>query len=411
MRNTKSFTLGVLMASVSLALTACSSTQLVPIDPQHVSDLRFKLASKEPAFCPGEPLKIELLASMDDGTTCSSVDAKTGCMGKSDALIDPSQIRLQGSAGSLVRSNDNVLWVPPRDALATADRGLSLRGWLEDVKSLKTKLAELSLRPDYHCMEDNVFSIDTPLVPGQLGKNGPNVKVSATLISTPYLREAILARVDYPGGHTHILAPYGKKPIRIASKGQDGAPGAPGRAGANGVDGRDGASRVGEQRQAAQSDTKASQVCRPGRHGSPGANGGRGGPGGDGGNGGTVELVLDEAVAEKLKPFVIVESRPGNAGPGGRGGIGGQGGRGGQAATPTGEPCSGAQGQLGQNGHPGPDGNPGKPGKSGVVLGVSTRSREALFGEELVVIRRLESASPAPALREATPANSTARAQ
>jgi len=408
MRNTKSFTLGVLMASVSLALTACSSTQVVAIDPQHVKDLRFKLASKEPAFCPGEPLKIELLASMDDGTTCSSADPKTGCMGKSDALIDPNQIRIQGSAGALVRSNDDIAWVPPRDALATADRALSLRGWLEGEKALKTKLAELSLRPDYHCMEDNVFSVDTPLVPGQLGKNGPNIKVSATLISTPYLREAILARVDYPGGHTHILAPYGKKPIRIASKGQDGAPGAQGRAGANGADGRDGGNRVAEQRSGS---AASSKTCRPGRHGSPGGNGGPGGQGGDGGNGGMVELVLDEAVAEKLKPFVIVESRPGKAGAGGRGGIGGLGGRGGQAATPTGEPCSGAQGQLGQNGHPGSDGNPGKPGKAGVVLAVSTRSRKVLFGEEFVVIRRLESASPTPALREAAPESPTARAQ
>jgi len=400
MRKSPSLLNAALVALASFALTACGTSQ-VHIDPKNVADLRLELpkTSGEPSFCPGEPIKIQVIASLNDGTQCSNVDAATGCMGQKDAVIDVSQIRVEGSAGALTRNDEALTWLPARDALVTAETGLKLQSWLEDTQNgqvLKSKIAEAHLRPDYHCMEENVFSSNKPLPPGQNGGPGPDLKVAATTFSTPYYPEAALIRVDYAGGHTYIVAPLGQKPIKIISKGQNGAQGVTGPAGRNGQTGRDGggrtSSRDGDGASAAGGGMGGAKACKPGAHGTGGTPGGPGGKGGNGGDGGSVQLILDEAVADKLKPWIVVESAGGAAGPGGNGGPGGMGGKGGLAALPTGEPCSGQQGQNGPDGAPGTNGAPGLPGKGGEVKPAAVASREALFGPDLPAIQRIESA-------------------
>jgi len=241
-------TFAALVTLSSFALGACGTNQ-IHVDPKSVTDLRLELpkAAGEPSFCPGEPIKLEVVATLNDGTKCSNVDPATGCMGKGNALLDPVQIRVDGNAGAFLRKEDVLVWIPARDALATAEKGLSLRAWLEEVQNgqaIQSKAAEAQLRPEYHCMEENIFSIDKPLPLGQEGRHGPDLKVSATTFSTPYYPEAALIRVEYAGSHTHIIAPLGKKPIKIISKGQSGATGVPGRNGVNGTDGINGGGRA-----------------------------------------------------------------------------------------------------------------------------------------------------------------------
>lgn len=310
---------------------------------------------------------------------CSSSDTSTTCMGKQGTLIDPNDLRLQGSAGELKRSQERIFWVPPADPLATAARGLSLRGWIESGAGgavARSPLGLVDLRPDYRCL-GGVFAPPPPAAPGQSGGTGPSLKVAATIIATPFYPEALLVRVDHPRGHTYLLSTDRSKPLLVLSKGQPGSAGTPGSTGSNGPDGLDGSARG----------------CEAGRPGTNGTDGRPGGPGGHGGPGGPVQLFLDDAVADRMQGWLRVGSVGGDAGPGGRGGGGGAGGRGGNHSDVPG--CiapNGANGRPGSNAPGGPAGQSGPPGPAPVV---ANGTRQALFGEDLARIEALDAAAKA----------------
>jgi hypothetical protein len=361
----------------SLSLLACSPSQ-VHLDPRNVTAVSLKLPTPEPTFCPGQPLRLELRAQLKDGSTCSSNDPQAVCMGQKGALIDPSDVRIQGSSGVLSQSGADFLWNPPPDPLATAVVGMTLRAWLEATAEgapQKSPAAQLDLRPVYHCMRENVFSHPRPAAPGQDGSPGPDLKVSVTTLTTPFYPEALLVRVEHGGRRAYIISTDRSQPISIISKGQTGAPGFPGTPGSNGMDGQDGSSR-------------SSSICEPGRPGGSGTDGRAGGTGGRGGPGGTIQLFIDEAVMEKARGWLGVASIGGDPGARGVGGAAGQGGRGGRHSDIQG--CSAADGVNGSAGMRGPDGDPGQRGLNGPPPVVTAASRQSIFADDLPLIQQIE---------------------
>lgn len=366
------------ISAAAVGLLGCSASQ-VHLDPKTVTAVTLKLATTEPTFCPGEPIKIEVRAQLQDGSMCSSSDTSSTCMGKQGTLIDPNDLRLQGSAGELKRAKEGIFWVPPDDPLVTADKGLSLRGWIESSAAgtaARSPLGQVELRPDYRCL-GGVFATPPPAAPGQSGGPGPSIKVAATIIATPFYPEALLVRVDHPNGRTYLLSTDRSKPLLVISKGQPGAAGAAGLSGSNGPDGPDG----------------SSATCEAGKPGTNGTDGRPGGAGGNGGPGGPVQLFLDDAVADKMQGWLRVGSVGGDAGPGGRGGGGGAGGRGGMHSDNPG--CVAANGTHGHAGTNAPGGPPGQPGLPGPAPVVANGNRQALFGEDLARLEALEAAAKA----------------
>jgi hypothetical protein len=363
--------------TTSCGLLACSPSQ-VHLDPRNVSAVDIKLATKEPTFCPGEPVRVEVRAKLKDGSTCSSADASTTCMGEKGATIDSRDVRIQGTFGTLNHAGSDLLWVPTQDVLVTAEQGISLRAWIEsagaDGSPLRSPIGQIDLRPQYQCLEKSMFSVAPPTQPGQNGGAGPDLKVSATTFSTPFYPEVLLVKVEQDGRRTYIIGTDRRKPITIVSKGQDGAPGKQGTSGNNGPDGADGSSRA----------------CVSGAPGMPGGNGGLGGNGGAGGPGGAIQVLVDEAAVDKLKGWLTVGSIGGNPGRPGAGGAGGLGGRGGRHSDV--QNCQAPDGAPGASGTRGVDGEPGKPGPNGPPVATATASRQALFGDDLAVIQGIEAA-------------------
>jgi hypothetical protein len=365
------------IAAALAGLLGCGPSQ-VHLDPRTVSAVTLKLATAEPTFCPGEPAKLEIRAQLHDGSTCSSSDTGTNCMGKQGTLIDPNDLRLQGSAGEIRRSKDALFWVPPSDPLTTAEKGLTLRGWVESDAGgavVRSPLGQVEMRPEYRCLRESAFAPPPPATLSQSGGTGPSIKVAATLIATPFYPEALFVRVDHPRGRTYLISTDRSQPLVVVSKGQPGSAGSPGQNGSNGPDGADGSARA----------------CEAGKPGMNGTDGKLGGPGGNGGPGGPVQLFLDEAVADKMQGWLRVGSVGGDAGPGGRGGGGGAGGRGGNPSDAPG--CSAAHGTSGHPGSNAPGGPPGQPGPPGPAPTVANGSRQALFGEDLARIEALEVAA------------------
>ena len=63
---------------VSATLLACGPS-LVELDPRNVVNIHIAPATKQPTFCPGKAFKVEIIAKLKDGTSCSSTDRARGC--------------------------------------------------------------------------------------------------------------------------------------------------------------------------------------------------------------------------------------------------------------------------------------------------------------------------------------------
>jgi hypothetical protein len=357
-------------------LTGCGPSAL-QIDARDVVNVDVRPASQQNLFCPGDPFKVELVAKMKDGTKCSSHDGTRGCLGKEDVIIDPDLVRIEASSGKPGRG---FVWVPDEDPLLTANAGLLLRGWVEskgDGQVHKSMVDEKLLTPVYDCMQDNVFTIPQMGGRGEHGAAGPDLRVAVTSLSTPFYPNAALIRVEDGASRAYFISPSADKAIRVLSRGQNGAPGSPG---VKGSDGTRGASNT-------------NQPCAKGGAGGDGADGGQGGSGGDGGPGGRITIVLDDAVAEKVRGRISGVSTGGEGGPGGPGGQGGDGGEGGQGGA-TGPDCTDNKGPDGRDGREGQPGQAGRRGQDGQSPVFSTASRATLFAAELPVIKKIE-ATPA----------------
>jgi len=231
----------------------------------------------------------------------------------------------------------------------------------------------------YECKKEGVFTIPQPARAGDNGRPGPELTVAITSLSTPFYPDAALVRVEWLGNRAYFISPSADKPVRIVSKGQNGAPGAHGQDGAKGRDGED-----------------AKADCAKGEDGGNGKPGGPGGNGGDGGPGGPIKVVLDEANADKLRGRLLLASIGGEAGQAGRGGQGGLGGHPGAGgplkAGASLESCKPEMGKFGKNGPDGADGKMGNAGADGPAPTFENSPRQTLFGTELGMIQRIEAA-------------------
>src|SRR5689334_8127778 len=127
MSSIRSFAILAIVAAQPL-LVGCGPNT-AQIDPRNIADLTVRPSSGQMLFCPGAPQGIEFVAKLKDGTTCSNLNADTGCMNQKNTVIDPTVLRLSGSNGKVYGNG----WQVDRDPLLTADSGVRLRGWLEAV--------------------------------------------------------------------------------------------------------------------------------------------------------------------------------------------------------------------------------------------------------------------------------------
>ncbi len=379
-----------LVAVLATPLVACGPSH-VQLDPRQVANVSVRPASGQKFFCPGDAFQVEVIAKLNDGSTCSSVEPALGCMGEKDAVIDPDDIRLNGDSGKM-EDKSEWIWMPPSNPLATAASGITFTAWLEttiDDELLKSSQGTAELTPVYDCQQKDAFGFAPPDDPDFLGKllgqtgeppadgadgqSGPNLEIAVTALSTPFYPNAALIRVRGDQSTRYYISPSVDKPVTIVTRGEDGHPGRAGEAGRAGSDGRD-----------------ATSTCGRGGDGGDGTAGTAGSDGGNGGNGGSIVMMLDEASADTLRHRVLASSRGGKAGRGGHGGVGGRRGYGGDAG-PSGKDCKGEKGKSGEPGRDGPSGARGQAGTSG-GLRVETVPREALFGKELGIIRKIEAA-------------------
>jgi hypothetical protein len=341
-------------ALLALALVtspfAFGCTKKVTIDPRAVTELTVRpFAKRGPLadqllYCPGDAFQVELVAEMSDGTLCSNLDKRTGCLGHSKALIVEGDVHITGSGGEQV-VGPKFTWMPDPDPLATAATGMKLEGWLDvtiEGQELKTKVARAKLKPVYSCMESTIVLPATVAGAGQDGAPGPDLDVYAAPFATPFYPEAVIVRIESPtlGLAKYVVSATPVDPVVIASKG--GAGGA-GFSGERGMDGAAGAS--------------ATSTCGTGGAGGAGS---AGGPGGHGGNGGS----------------------------------GGSGGAGGSPGS-SGDGCTGTRGPQGPAGPSGPSGRSGVPGSPGPSPRVSTMPRGVMFATEAPRIRAIEGGSAA----------------
>ena len=115
------------LAALSAGLVGCGPKHL-QINASDVVNVSVRPASGQNLFCPGDPLQIELVTKMKDGTTCSSVDGDRGCLGQEDVVIDPDNVKLEATSGQQRRGK--FIWEPDPNPLATAGSGLTLKGWV-----------------------------------------------------------------------------------------------------------------------------------------------------------------------------------------------------------------------------------------------------------------------------------------
>jgi hypothetical protein len=368
------------IAAAQPLLTGCGPSQ-AQIDPRNVADLKIRPTSGQMLFCPGAPLGVEFVAKLKDGSTCSNVNADAGCMNQKNTVIDPTVLRLSGSNGQVQGQS----WVTDGDPLKTADSGVRLRGWLEQVingqnhKSIET---EIDLKPVYECKSQASFSPGNGRDDGSNGAAGAAITIAITTLSTPFYPDAALVRVESGTLREYYISPSSDKPIRITATGQMGARG---KQGVAGTPGKPGDAAAGE--------------CKNGTDGTHGTAGGPGGKGGDGGVGATIKVILDEGNPDKLKGRLLIANPGGAAGEGGPGGQGGVGGIGGAAGTRVANapadcaPKAGNSGQNGPNGATGPRGNPGATGPAPTF---ENGKRQTVWANELQAIQRVEGAGGRP---------------
>src|SRR3954468_12266463 len=95
--------------ALSAALFGCGPTA-VKLAPKDVVNVTVRPASGQPLFCPGDPFLVEVLAKLQNGTTCSSTDRARGCLKEKDAVIAPEQVQVQGSNGALSGDPKKFIW-------------------------------------------------------------------------------------------------------------------------------------------------------------------------------------------------------------------------------------------------------------------------------------------------------------
>jgi len=371
-----SFLRTIATASLALAfpaLVGCGPSHVI-IDPKTVKSVEVRPSSGQLLFCPGDTFSVEVIAKLDDGSTCSNINGNTGCLKQEDLVIAPELIHIDGRPA---QPRGGFAFQPDPDPLNTADIGLTLRAWLQSEQGVKSAEGQAKLKPVYECMQAKVFSGPAGARPGDPGSPGPDLTIAITSLSTPYYPDAALIRVDWGANRNYFISPSSDKPVKLLSKGGMGAKGQAGTPGADGVAGKD-----------------AAEECGVGENGTDGALGANGGKGGDGGIGGAIKVLLDEAKADRLKGRLLLASEggdgglPGDGGPGGRGGDGGKGG-----ALKAGDPsCKPADGKRGKNGSSGQRGTSGARGPAGPAPVYENGKRDALFGNELGLIQRIEAA-------------------
>lgn len=364
------------IAALQPVLAGCGPAQ-AQIDPRNVADLKLRPASGQALFCPGAQFNVEFVAKLKDGTTCSNLNADAGCMKEKNTVIDPQVLRLSGSNGQVQGQG----WVTDADPLKTADAGVRLRGWLEQVlegKTYKSVETQLDLKPVYECKDHASFTPGNGRDDGSNGAAGSMITVAITTLSTPFYPDAALVRVESGTMREYYISPSSDKPIRITATGQ---PGARGRQGARGGDGKPGDAAPGE--------------CKNGGDGTNGLAGFVGGRGGDGGAGATIKVILDDSNPDKLRGRLLIANPGGAPGEGGLGGPGGRGGVGGAAgAKPANAPadCMPKAGNSGQNGANGANGMRGNQGATGPAPAFENGKRMAVWANELQAIQRIEGA-------------------
>jgi len=347
------------------ALSGCGPS-LAKIDPKSVVNVNVRPASGQLLYCPGDPFQVEVATKLKDGTTCSNVNADSGCLGQKDLVLLPELIHIQGGTNTSSYDASKFIMTTNRDVLATADTGVSLKAWLEDPETKhKSMEGESTLKPVYECMKE--FGIS----------DGQDVTVIITTLSTPFYPDAALVRLEYGTERTYWISPSGDKPLKVVAYGRNGMTGAQGQQGVEGTDGKD-----------------ATDACGNGTDGTDGGPGQAGGRGGDGGAGGKIRVIVDDANADKLKARLIVASVSGQGGLGGRGGLGGPGGSGGKAGAgkPGDASCKPMPGQMGKQGPQGQNGPNGNPGPTSPAPTFENGKRASIFVGEWPIIQRIEAA-------------------
>lgn len=363
------------VALLGAGASACGPT-VVNFDPSNAAKIVVRPATGRSEFCPGRRFKVELLAELKNGSTCSSVDRARGCLGQEDAVLNNKMVRIEGGPGRFVGDREDFVWEPPADLFATADTGIRLKGWLQGAvagRLQESVVGETLLTPVYACRSIGEYGGGSAGA-GAHGGPGPNLDVSIAPFKTPFYPDAALVRVDSPYGTDHFISAGPADRIRVVSWGVSGGAGQHGVAGKAGEAGRSGSGQ-----------------CANGENGRDGTDGGPGGPGGDGGPGGQIRVHVDKSHAADLQDRLVLESLGGAGGPGGAGGEGGPGGSGGSAG-PSGQGCSGQQGQKGRDGRRGSDGQAGRPGPSGPPPTFTMATRATLFAAEMPTIQRIEAA-------------------
>jgi len=222
------------LSVMAAGVAACGPTK-VKLDPKSVVNVSVQPASGQPLFCPGDAFQIELLAKLKDGSTCSSTDRKRGCLGEKDAVIDPADVRVSGSSGRITGPPEKFIWTPDSNPLATADTGMTLKGWIEKLVNgtvEKSIEGEAALKPVYDCQSERVFTATRD------GGAGPDLIIAVTTLSTPYYPNAALIRVENGPDRMYFISSAADQPVKIISKGGAGAQGAQGSQGQPGADGK-----------------------------------------------------------------------------------------------------------------------------------------------------------------------------
>lgn len=367
----------IVLASALVSLLAACGPTRVAISPRDVVEVVVRPAAGQLVFCPGDPFQVEVVAHLKNGQYCSSTDRTRGCLKEQDAVIDPTQVHVEGSPGGIAGNPGKFLWNTSPDPLVTAAAGVALKAWIEQTTPAGVERsipAQTRLTPVYACQLKGFFGGGDGGLQGENGGRGPDLDIAVTTLATPFYPSAALIRVISGTQRTYYLSPSPEEPIRITSAAESGGRGVAGENGRDGAAGQDG-----------------SAACARGGQGEHGRHGGHGGPGGDGGRGGQIRITLDAAAAGLLRGRILAASEGGDAGPSGPGGTGGRGGKGGNGG-PSSPDCAsgGVAGDGGHNGNDGRAGRSGSPGPSGPLPVFTTASRGALFGTEMALIQQIE---------------------
>lgn len=341
-------------------LLSLAGRNTVDLKGATVKTMTVKLRKEAPTLCPGEKAQLHVML---DATLKGESAPKTyetysgGEEANQNGKLDFAAFTF--SSGQAEVGPHGFLIASPRakDSLA---KGFILKSMYSADVGGATVMTEL--KPNYDCIkvaklggkagapgttgEAGVAGRDGAGGDGGAGQaggagadggRGPNVKVFATMVKTPFYDKLIALRIE--GSESDLVLAPATSVLQVSARG--GAGGAGGEGGSGGRGGRGAFGSSGA----------------PGSPGGRGAAGGPGGNGGSGGAGGDLELVVDATFPE-LGDLIRVDASGGEAGAPGHGGSGGSPGDGGQgrggAFAPKG--TAGTHGPNGAAGHAGPAG-------------------------------------------------------